>query len=138
MELTSPIGALIGRITSELKGENFDIDDMIETVESDERSGESTKAALENLFLTAKEWGLFSKEGFAFSELVAPSQISVIDVSGYASSVGRASVRALVIGLVSKKLFSERMIVRKVEEYKSVRNFASILDLTNLQKKTCP
>ena len=131
----SPIGALIGRIVSQFKGENFDLDDMIEEVRSDSRSSDSTKAALENLFFTAKDWGLFSKEGFAFSELVAPSQISIIDVSGYASSVGRASVRALVIGLVSKKLFSERMIVRKAEEYKNVRSSTSILEFDKPAKK---
>ena len=138
LDLTSPVGALAGRVVTQLKDENYDIDDMIEAANSDSRSDNASKAALENLFLTAKEWGLFSKEGFAFSELVSPGQISIIDVSGYASSVGRASVRALVIGLVSKKLFTERMLVRKFEEYKSVRSSGSILEFDKPEEKEMP
>ncbi len=127
VEIVSPIGALIGRIVSNLNG-NYGIDDIIDAINSDERSDHYTQAAAENLFLTAKSWGLFSREGISFSELVVQGQISVIDVSGYASAINRASVRALVIGLVSKKLFSERMIARKAEEYRSVKSFTRLVE----------
>lgn len=136
IEIVSPIGALIGRIVSNLKG-NYDIDDIIDSVNSDERSDHYTQSAAENLFLTARSWGLFSREGISFSELVVPGQISVIDVSGYASAVNRASVRALVIGLVSKKLFSERMTARKEEEYKSVKSFTHLIEQED-EKKEVP
>ncbi len=127
LEIVSPIGALMGRIVSDLKG-NYDVDDIIAAINSDERSDHYTQAAAENLFLTARSWGLFSKEGISFSEIVVPGQISVIDVSGYASAVNRASVRALVIGLVSKKLFAERMTARKEEEYRSVKSFTRLVE----------
>ncbi len=126
VEIVSPIGALIGRVISNLKG-SYEIDDIVDAIISDDRSDHYTQAAAENLFLTAKSWGLFSREGISFSELVVPGQITVVDVSGYASAVNRSSVRALVIGLISKKLFQERMEARKLEEYRSVKTFTSII-----------
>ena len=139
VEITSPVGSLIGRVVSDLKEkEMLGIDDIIAAVQSDERTDESTRSAAENLFLTAKEWGLFDRKGVSFSELVAPGQVSVIDVSGYASSVNRGSVRALVIGLISKKLFSERMEIRKAEEYSSVKTYTSILSPEKNREKEMP
>jgi uncharacterized protein len=125
IEMTSPIGALIGRIITRLKKENpFDISDIIDAIQTDDRTDEYTKAAAENLFETASSWGLFSKNGLTFIDLVVPGQISVIDVSVYASAVNRTSVRALVIGLISKKLFAARMKARKEEEYKDIKSFS--------------
>ena len=126
IEITSPIGALIGRVISNLE-EDYDIDGIIAAIQSDERTDHYTQAAAENLFITAESWGLFSKQGISFSELVQPSQITVIDVSGYASAVNRASVRALVIGLISKKLFTERMQARKEEEFRDVKSFTRLI-----------
>jgi len=137
IELTSPIGALIGRIISNLK-EDFDIDDVIAAIQSDDRTDHYIQAAAENLFLTAKSWGLFSKDGTSFSELAVAGQITVIDVSGYASAVNRSGVRALVIGLISKKLFSERMRARKEEEYKDVKSFTRLIHSEEEDKKDVP
>ncbi|MAG16072.1 nucleotidyltransferase [Candidatus Woesearchaeota archaeon] len=137
VELTSPIGALIGRVISNLK-EDFDIDDIIAAIQSDDRTDHYTQASAENLFITAKSWGLFSKDGISFSELAVAGQITVIDVSGYASAVNRASVRALVIGLISKKLFSERMEARKAEEYRDVKTFTRFVQSEEPETKEVP
>ncbi|MBI2664802.1 ATP-binding protein [Candidatus Woesearchaeota archaeon] len=136
VELTSAVGALIGRVLSNLKN-NFGVDDIIAAVQSDDRTDHFTQAAAENLFLTAKSWGLFSRHGILFSELVQPGQITIIDVSGYASAVNRASVRALVIGLISKKLFSERMQARRSEEFKAVKSFTRLIE-TREESKEVP
>lgn len=126
VEMVSPIGALIGRILSAI-GKNFGIDEIISAIQSDDRSDHYTQAAAENLFITAKSWGLFSSDGISFADLVVPGQITIIDVSAYASSVSRSSVRALVIGIISRKLFAERMEARKLEEYHDVKSFTSIV-----------
>ena len=68
----------------------------------------------------AEKWGLFSKEGTRIEELVLPGQITILDVSCYASMSGASSLRALVIGLVAEKLFLQRMVARKAEELASV------------------
>jgi len=138
IEITSPIGALIGRVISQLKQTSFDIEDIIASIQSDERTDEYTKSAAENLFITALSWGLFSKSGISISEIVVPGQISVIDVSGFASAVNRASVRALVIGLISKKLFSDRMEARKLEEYRYVKSFTRIVESDEPETKEVP
>ena len=70
--------------------------------------------------MSAKQWGLFSKNGTLLEDLVIPGQVTVLDVSCYAYVAGAESLRALVIGLVSQKLFTERMIARKREEYDSI------------------
>ncbi len=126
LEITSPIGALIGRTLEDLGEKNYDVDDIIDTLKSDERIDEYTKAAAENLFLTAKSWGLFDKQGVAFADLVRPGEITVLDVSPYTSGSHKTSVRALVIGLISKKLFQHRMDARKKEEFESVKSFSRL------------
>ena len=128
VDLTSPIGALIGRAVSLLSQKGvYDVEDLIAAVLSDKRTDERTKSSVENLFITAREWGLFSREGASFSDIAVPGQITVIDVSGYASAVNRTSVRALVISLISKKLFSERMQVRKEEEYRDIKTYTRFI-----------
>jgi uncharacterized protein len=135
IEITSPIGALLGRILSNLKTKDYDIKEIIDALRADDRTDEYTRAAAENLFLTAETWGLFSKDS-TFSSLVEPGQISVVDVSGYASAVNRGSVRALVIGLISKKLFTQRMQARRDEEFQDVKTFTRLTDSDEGKKET--
>ena len=70
--------------------------------------------------MAAKRWGLFGAEGTPLNELVVGGQITVLDVSCYATIPGAEGIRALVIGLVAEKLFIQRMIARKFDEYKSI------------------
>src|SRR3989338_4824092 len=113
---------LIERVVNGLKEENkdFDIPGIIEAIHKDDRVGKEVKDAAENKFLLADKWGLFSKEGTRIEELVLPGQITILDVSCYASMSGASSLRALVIGLVAEKLFLQRMVARKAEELASV------------------
>lgn len=113
---------LIERVVNELKeaGSDFGISDIIEAIHKDDRVGKEVKDAAENKFLLADKWGLFSKEGTRIEELVLPGQITVLDVSCYASMSGASGLRALVIGLVAEKLFLQRMVARKAEELASV------------------
>lgn len=137
VDLTSAIGALIGRAISALSEKKvYDVEDLIEAVRSDTRTGEQTKSSAENLFIAAREWGLFSSEGTSFSDIAVPGQISVIDVSGYASGASRQSVRGLVISLISKKLFSERMEIRKEEEYRDIKTYTRFIHSDDEEDKS--
>ena len=122
VSINSPFGVLIESVIDRLKeeGKDFDIDDIIKAVNDDERSEKDVKNAVENRFLTTKHWGLFSKQGTLLEDLVIPGQITVLDVSCYASIAGAEGIRALVIGLVAEKLFLQRMVARKGEEYKVI------------------
>src|SRR3989344_5379417 len=87
VSINSPFGVLIESVIDRLKeeGKDFDIDDIIKAVNDDERSEKDVKNAVENRFLTTKHWGLFSKQGTLLEDLVIPGQITVLDVSCYAS-----------------------------------------------------
>ena len=68
-------------------------------------------------------------------DLINPGKTSVIDLSVY-NSVGAFNVRALVISLVCRKLFNQRMTARKLEE---VSDIEKGLDYTSKQiKKEVP
>ena len=49
-------------------------------------------------------------------DLLKPGRVTVLDISAYTTEAGGWNVKNLVIGLVSKKLFIERMKLRKKEE----------------------
>ena len=120
---TEPIGVLIERTINDLvesKGE-FIIKDIIEAIIKDEKSEKAVKNAAENRFLTADKWGVFSDTGTNILDLAKGGQVTVLDVSAYATTPGGWKIKALVIGLVSQKLFIQRMIARKEEEYKAVQ-----------------
>lgn len=122
INLTDPIGVLIERTINKLKEKNADygLDDIIKLLKTDDQTDPHVLFAAENRFENAKSWGLFSKQGTPLKDLVAPGQITVLDVSCYVTTPGASNIRALVIGLVAKKLFLERMIARRKEEFDEV------------------
>ena len=117
IDTTSEFGTLIGRVVSGLRQQqqSFSLQNIIAAVKEDKRTKDEVKAAVENMFSSAEEWGLFSEKSTPVSDLAIGGQITVLDISPYAVAGGKSNIRALVIGLVSKKLFNERMFVRKSE-----------------------
>lgn len=116
-------GVLIERIITNMRkeSESFSIEDIIKRVRDDDRSEQKVRDAVENRFLAAKEWGLFSEKGTPLKELAKGGQITVLDVSCYATTPGGGWViKSLVVGLIAQKLFIERMIARKNEEYQQI------------------
>lgn len=132
-----PIGVLIERTIETLKEKKkeYGIKDMIEALHKDERSEQKVKYALENRLLGAEKWGLFDKNGTPLTDLVIGGQVTVLDVSCYATMPGASNLRALVIGLVSEKLFIQRMLARKEEEYNKVNRMIHYQDESEAKKK---
>lgn len=126
----SPPGVLIDRIINRLRKtkKDFSIDDIIEAVHTDKKSELKVKELVENQFLKTEGWGLFSEKATPVKELASPGKVTIVDVSCYATVAGTWGIRALVIGIISQKLFMERMVARKAEEYaaihKATRYFA--------------
>jgi uncharacterized protein len=137
IDLNNPIGSLIGRIIDTLKEskETYDIDDIVDAIQKDDRVSKEVKDAAENRFLSAKHWGLFSKQGTLMGDLVIPGQITVLDVSCYTHIPGAQGLRGLVIGLVAQKMFTQRMIARKSEEYKSIYRETHLIEKDDEEKK---
>lgn len=117
---SDPVGVLIERVVhrlSEEKGNEYGLEDIEAALMEDADAEHNTKLAAKNRFNNARNWGLFDAKGTALSELAQGGQITVLDVSCYATMPGSWNVKNLVIGLVSQKLFIQRMIARKDEEY---------------------
>jgi len=118
-----PIGVLIEKTINTLKekGEDYTLENIIDLIKNDDSSEVAVKSAAENRFINAKSWGLFSEKGTTIKELAQPGKVSVLDVSCYSTQPGSWGIKSLVIGIISQKLFIERMIARKDEEYQSIK-----------------
>ncbi len=127
LDIINPVAVLIEKILGMFRNngvEKYDIKDIITEIEKDKLSNVSEKNAARALFEAALTWGVFATndmDGTEIEDIVLTGETSVIDLSVY-NSVGAFNVRALVIGLLSKKLFSQRMLHRKREEIDAVRH----------------
>jgi uncharacterized protein len=99
----------------------FDIEDIIERMDKDKSFPDMVRNEAVNRFKTARRWGLFSKEGTKIDVLIKGGMVSVLDVSAYATSEGGWGVKSLVVGLICKRVFIERMVSRQLEEIEAIK-----------------
>ena len=114
-----PESALLQRtleIIKEKLGSLFDIDDIIKVCLTDNDTNQDIKNSLINRMKVAKSWGLFSKVGTTTKEFARAGTLTVIDVSTYKQAIGMEAIKELIVGLLGKRLFEERMLYRKEEE----------------------
>jgi len=126
LKFTDPIAVTMESVISELrdKKESFGFEDIFKMINLIENVSQETKNSAMALFDAAKTWKVFDEEkGTLVRDLVEAGTTTVIDLSMYAS-LGTFNVRALIIGLVSKKIFNERMESRKDEEIQAVQHGA--------------
>ncbi|MBI5803345.1 ATP-binding protein [Candidatus Pacearchaeota archaeon] len=135
LSIINPVAVLIERVLKFLKQESYyTIKDIMESIELDEKSSNEVKNAAISLFEAAGTWGIFAedkREAMALDKLISGGKTTVLDLSVY-NSVGAFNVRALVIGLLCKKIFNQRMAARKKEEIKAISN---IFSLKNSEEK---
>jgi DNA helicase HerA-like ATPase len=116
-------GVLLTRIVENLQeklGTYYGLEDIIKAVQLDSESEKIHRQAVVSRLLAAKSWGLFEKEGTKIRDLARPGQITIIDVSAYRQAIGMEGTRDVIVALVGKKLFEERMLFRKEEETKLI------------------
>jgi len=126
LKFTDPIAVVIESVVSELKEskDSFSFEAIYDLIGRIENVQQEVKNSVVALFDAAKTWKVFDEEkGTLVRELISAGQTTVIDLSMYAS-LGAFNVRALIIGLVSKKIFNERMTSRKDEEIQAVQHGA--------------
>jgi len=130
IKLTSPIGVLLERVIAgvkELYGNDYGIEEILRLVKKNKTSLRSVKNAVENRFLNASEWGLFSKEGTEIKELAKGGEVTILDVSPYTHVAGSWSIKNLVIGMVARKLLVDRMSSRIFEELDNIETRSRII-----------
>ncbi len=128
--INSSMGVLIERVILNLKEKknNFSIGDIIKEVKADKKVEQNIKDAVENRFVSSEKWGLFSDKGTALKDLILPGKITILDVSCYATLPGSKEISSLVIGLVAQKLFRERMVARRTEEFEAVKSTTTFFE----------
>ena len=130
LSMTSQEGVLIEKVITELKEtkETFTIKDIKDKISLEKEISQETKNIGMALFQAADTWGIFAKtgKGTKISDLIEAGKTSILDLSVY-SSIGAFNVRALIIGLVSKKLFQQRINARKKEEISAIQHGADYL-----------
>ncbi len=123
LEMTNPVSILIQKVIAKLnKEKDYDLDDILAEIEKDAAMELPTKRAAQSLFEAAKTWQIFANKNESATkteQLVEAGVTSVLDLSMY-SSTDSFNVRALVIGLIAKKLYNQRMLARKKEEINAI------------------
>jgi hypothetical protein len=116
-------GLYIQKIVEELREEkqSFLMKDFFSRIDADSETDNLTKAAVKSMFKTAESWGIFSDHGTPIEDLAKGGQVTVLDVSCYATMAGGNDVKALAVGLVARHLFKTRMEFRKEEELKDIK-----------------
>ncbi len=145
LETNDPISVLIEKIVYNLKdsGKNFSISDIIKNIESDKESDMNSKNAAKNLFKNARNWGIFELENSKLkatplSELAKSGQVTVLDLSCYATMANSWNIKNLVVGLIAEKLFTHRMTARKNEEFQQIHKATNIFGDVAIKKMEYP
>ena len=126
-------GILINQVLEALneEKETYDLNDIIENINSQIAASDTIKEAVKERFQAAIGWGLFEKEGTKIEDLLMPGYINILDISLYAHSFGEFSLRALVIGLLSQKILEIRTTQRRLEELNEINS----TEITEEEKK---
>ncbi|MEM5793338.1 MAG: ATP-binding protein [Candidatus Aenigmatarchaeota archaeon] len=114
---TNPIAIALQKTVNYLQnsGENYNIDDMITRIKDDRLIDTHVKSSLENMLTIADQWGVFGEEGVKIEDIVKPCSINVFDVSRLRATEAW-SVRNLLVALICRKIYYQRVIARKQEE----------------------
>ncbi len=128
LNIIEPTAVLIERTITRLKETQkvYTIQKIIQEIKNDKESAQETKNSAIGLFEASDSWKVFSEKETKLSELIQAGRTTVLDLSMY-SSVGAFNVRALIIGLISRKLFNQRMLARKTEEIQAIEHGAEYL-----------
>lgn len=122
LRATEPLGIVLQRGIAKLKGKagearfaeradaraEYSIDDIIASVAS-QQGFDTERLALTNMFLAAKEWGIFGEA--RMPEILVPNKLSVLDIS-----LTPQNVRALLLAIAMNKVLEQRTAARRKEE----------------------
>jgi uncharacterized protein len=138
VNINDSVGVFLEKIIMQIRkkqGNDYDIKDMVKIASEDNNVDRVTKDALTNRLLATEAWGLFHRNGTPIAKLAIPGKVSVLDVSCYATMENGWNVKALAVGIVSQKMFIERMLHRKNEEYAEIYNTRSMMEKDEKSQK---
>lgn len=122
IEPNSMHGIILQKVFEELSGA-YTLGHIIDKIKK-QQGFDTEKLALENMFIAANSWGIFGES--KMPSILEPGKITVIDVS-----LTPQNVRALLVGIISRKVFVERVKARREEELAET-------ELTKIIRKPMP
>ena len=118
VKTTDPFGIVLTRAVLSMQSttNNFSINDLLECIKNDERSGENVKGVAENFLSMADSWNIFDRKGASITDIVQRGTITILDISHLSDS----NLKVIVTSLIGKKIFEERVRERKNHELKKM------------------
>jgi uncharacterized protein len=122
LDKNSAEGVLINKACQILfdEGKSYGMEELLEIVKGDTENERVTINVVVNEFEKAQRWKIFSNEGTPLKDIISGGQVTVLDVSPYATMSSGWEIKNLVVGLICRTLFNQRMLARKSEEFKTV------------------
>jgi hypothetical protein len=111
INLLESLGILLERVIKRLRGRDYSIRDIVNEIEIDKRADEKEKMALENRFLAAEGWGIFSTQSIPIEEFLKLGTATVLDVS-----LQEWNIRNLMLGTLLREIYQARMAAKREEE----------------------
>ncbi|MEM4282269.1 MAG: ATP-binding protein [Candidatus Woesearchaeota archaeon] len=122
---TEPLAVFIEKLILQLQeqmGQDYELRDIMAAVQAEKAVEPYIAEAARNRFEAVSRWGVFSKEGTPIAQLAEAGKVTILDLSCYAAMAEGWRIKNLIVGLVTKKLFIERMSARRAEEFKSIQS----------------
>ena len=115
LRATDPAASLLIRVHDRLSrtAKSYGFEAIHEGIRT-EKAADSTKDALHGLFVLVEKLGVFEEVGTPMGKLVAPGQLSVLDIS-YLGRIGGFDVRTLVVAIIGRRLLAERTLYATLE-----------------------
>jgi len=127
IDLNSNEGILLEKAVLEAKKKkSFSIEQLIKIIQAEERSSDTEKNLVIARFEAVEKWGVFNEKGTEVKDLIAGGTISVIDLSAYSQISDGDLIKNLVIGFISKKVLQQRLLARKAEEVREIKDELSL------------
>lgn len=114
LERTGELAVVLENHLAELCKHEFGLEELAESISSDQQVSASIKAALLSLIRVARNWGVFEKHGIGVQDVVKPGEVSVIDLSRVRGE--EWGVRSLIAAWLTRQVYRERVLARKEEE----------------------
>ncbi len=106
------LAILLERVIKKLKkAESYGLENIMDEIEKDARVDDRDKLSLQNKFLSAMEWGIFSSGATPIENFLKPGIASVLDVS-----LQEWNVRNLMLSILARKIYEARIMARREEE----------------------
>lgn len=118
------LAKIVGKFLDQEK--DFELQDIIDTLKDENELSKEVILSTITRLEQAQSWGIFSKNARPIRELLFRGKVTVLDFSAYVSMPGGWEVKALALGLIAKKIFVERMLVRKKEELAQISSKVQI------------